>query len=165
MRAVFLSILATFFLLEGCITQKRCLSKFPPVTGVTDSIYVRDSVWVEKDTVKVPADTLVLVDSVWCDNDTVVITRIDSVGGSRTSVERRLENNLLKTSVYAEALEKEVDGLKREIRELVRERELVRVIEVVEEVPKRFIPKWVWVLIGLNGLQLLWRSRRIWSKF
>ena len=131
---------------------------------VRDTIFVKDTVWYEKDTVTFAPDSVVVIDSVWCKGDTVFIQRLSNQPGTRTSVSTDLKDNRITTTCKTDSLTKVIDGLRRELREVYRKRSEVKTVEVIEEVERKVIPKWIWYLIIFNVVQLVWRTRRLWSK-
>lgn len=164
MRLIF-SILATLLIVVSCTTQKKCLERYPPSVSVTDSIFIKDTMWIEKDTVVFVKDSVVIVDSIWCKGDTVFLKPVNSSSGNRTNVSASVTNNKLTVKCSSDSLSKVIDGLTVKVREIAKSKVRVEVIEKPVEVVKFRIPKWVWLLLLINSIQIIWRTKKYWLRF
>jgi len=73
MKSIFFALIA--LMLSGCISQKRCLQRFPPVTEETVKIVTETKI-ITRDTtilVRLPAEVLIQNDTVLIDNTTGLI--------------------------------------------------------------------------------------------
>lgn len=165
MRHILL-ILATFLVLVGCMSQKKCLERYPPSVEVTDSIYIKDTMWIEKDTIVFEKDSVVIIDSVWCKGDTVYLkSNSVSSSGNRTTASASVSNNKLTVKCSSDSLSKVIDGLTVKVREIARSKIRVDVVDRPVEVIKFRIPRWVWLLLLINSVQIIWNTRKYWLKF
>lgn len=57
-RTRFLIVIILGLLLNGCITREKCMERYPPESSVKDSISRSDSVFVIRDTVIIPGETV-----------------------------------------------------------------------------------------------------------
>lgn len=164
MRHILL-ILATFLVLVGCISQKKCLQRYPPSVSVTDSIFIKDTMWVEKDTIVFEKDSVVIVDSIWCKGDTVYLKSNNVSSGNRTTASASVTNNKLTVKCSSDSLSRVIDGLTVKVREIARSKVRVDVVDRPVEVIKFRIPKWVWLLLLINSVQIIWKTKKYWLKF
>lgn len=112
-------IIALIALLSGCVTQRRCYEKFPPVIINRDTVFFRDTVYffsVTTDTVysaahitdTVTASTGIAGGSAWVSRDTIrlkvwqkdtVVVFKDSIRTEIKEVTRIIEQPCRKTPV------------------------------------------------------------------
>ncbi len=53
-------------LFASCITRQKCLDRFPPETVIKDSIHVKDTTIIERDTIWLPGEKVELHDTLPC---------------------------------------------------------------------------------------------------
>lgn len=138
MRSI-LYIVLIWILGSGCMSQERCLEKFPPsVKTVTEKqIIIRDSIISGATITKViKRDSLIQLPG-------EMRTYIDTSGKAELTFFRNAYGDLV---VKCEAKDQTIKALNKEVRESDKE------IQVhTKEV--KFVPWWIYVLIG--GLSLL----------
>ena len=136
----FLTVLILFcLLLSGCGT-----TKYVPVK---ETEYVRDTVILKADTVKLTIPVEKIVE---------VVPQFDTL---------RMETSVAKAEAYLDTLTQTLKGQlknkKTELKKEIQHTEKIRIVEKRVEVPvevvklKYRIPHWVWYSLGLNLLVLL----------
>ena len=162
-------IAAVALLLPGCITQDKCLKRYPPqIKEVTT--YITETVTVTRDTtiyIKLPAEVQTHTDTVY----------IDSVTGLINSKRSRLETSLawstaqiINSRLHHELMQKDTTieaRLKDAIREVERlQKEITEKVTTVE-VPRkltryqRFAVWWLGISIGLALAVGVWFAMKL----
>lgn len=128
-----------------------------PEVIVRDSIVYRDrEVKVPVPPVKIPGDTVKLVDTVPCP-DTQWRGTATSTSG-RTKLTAEIDKGKIRIDCKTDSLTKVIDSLQFKISEVERYKEKVRTITI--EVPKQYIPWWVYLIIGMCVVTMLILLRR-----
>lgn len=112
MRILLLSIVV---LLLGCVTQQRCLDKFPPKVTIIE--HTHDSIVTVHDTVLMPYQE-VSFDTVSPCNDTVYYFKEVSKGGLTSTVE--IKNGKIKQTCKADSIQAIVNAQKEYITKTIR---------------------------------------------
>ena len=103
-----IQLLIVFLFFSGCVTQRACYNKFPPVIGVTDTVTFRDTIYVFNTVRDTVYSTTHLTDTVHA-----------SVGTADGSAW------VLKDSIYIRVIQKDtvfkyLDSIRTEIREITK---------------------------------------------
>lgn len=130
----------------SCVTQKRCLQKFPPQIVTKDSIVVKDTtVYVTfRDTI--PGDSVLLHDSIPCP-DVKYHKEITSPSG-RTTAKVDINKGKLTVDCKTDSLVKLIDSLKVKLKTTEAYHSEVKTVEV--PVVKNKTPSWAWFLLIAN---------------
>lgn len=144
---LFVTILALLILTQSC--HRKLL---PPriITQVKDSV-VYNEVYHDT-TIYIPGEKVIVTEKVPCpkwDYDTVAVR--DNV-----KLHVNITNGHLIATCEADSLKKVIKLLSSQIKNY---HETVKTVEVPVKVPQRFIPKWVWWLLGINAMLLIYVFR------
>ena len=160
-----LFIFLTLILLIGtsCVTQKRCNSKFPPITNtiIKDSLVYRDSIIYKPILVKVwiPGDTVRETTTVYVNKGIVNSFPIVAESDFARAV-AQVQNSKLTLDLY----QKDTTFTVREdslIKEAYYWREMYNSKEVTKIVEKKVIPKfYIWMTV-IAGILLVYHVTRI----
>lgn len=137
--------------LASCITQKRCLQKFPPQIVTKDSIVVKDSmVYVTfRDTI--PGDSVLLQDTIPCP-DVQYHKEVKSPSG-RTTAKVDINKGKLTVDCKVDSLTRIIDSLQVKIKTIEAYHSEIKTIEV--PVVKNKTPLWAWIMLGALSLYFL----------
>lgn len=138
----------------SCVTQKRCLLKFPPQIITKDSTVVKDSTIYRDTTITIPGDSTTIHDSLPCP-DVKYHKEAKSKSG-RTTATVDINNGKLTINCKTDSLLHRIDSLKTHIRSLERYRSEIKLVPV----PEDKTPTWCWWLLGANVLLIVWRIRK-----
>jgi hypothetical protein len=141
----------------GLASLAGCSHKMQPPIIIRDSITTVievDSFW-ETHPVYVPGETITLHDTIPCPGVSYTATITGKTGRVTGSV--KLHNNRLFFECKADSLTLVLDSLLRVNRTINTTKKETQIVTV--EVPKRYIPKWVWWLIAFNVAAIAWRLR------
>lgn len=129
--------------LASCVTQKRCLQKFPPQIVTKDSIVVKDTtVYVTlRDTI--PGDSVVLHDSIPCP-DVQFHKEVKSPSG-RTTAKVDINKGKITVDCKIDSLNRVIDSLQVKLKTTEAYHSEVKTVEV--PVIKKRTPVWAWVLL------------------
>lgn len=116
-------IIILSLLLLGCVTQKRCLKKFPPQVSVVENIVYRDTIVY----VNIPGQTS--TDSVFIEVEVPLNVLPFRVNTEYCLAVAWVQNSMLKLDVTQIAIEKEII-----FKDVIVEKEIIK--EVVKEVNK-----------------------------
>jgi len=155
-------------MLSGCVTKKKCANRFPPLTGqeVKEKTEIKDSVFYYQTEIKIaPLGSVIKVDSIVCRESNPILIPKSNTSNQDIRIESEIKNGILYTKFLQEdSLKVIIDSLQGKITTITTSRSEKNTVVVEKEVPKKYIPKWVWYLIGLNVIQLVFRTRKIWIK-
>ena len=147
-----------FTILILIITLASCSPKLQPgtntVTVVKDSIVLRDTIVYRDTTIVVPGETVTIHETVDCP-DAVFNKTVTSASGN-TTAKVNLSHGVLNIDCGADSLKLVIKNLKTYINSLEKYKTIATTTTTVLP-PKRFIPKWVWWLLGINILYILIR--------
>jgi hypothetical protein len=137
--------------LASCVTQKRCLQKFPPQIVTKDSIVVKDTtVYVTlRDTI--PGDSVLLDDSIPCP-DVQYHKEVKSPSG-RTTAKVDINKGKLTVDCKVDSLNRVIDSLQVKIKTTEAYHSQVKTIEV--PVVKYKTPVWAWIMLAAIALYFL----------
>ncbi len=150
-----LTILSLIILTASC--SKRLL---PSVETVTKETITTDTVYVPKEKIiTIPGDSVLIHDSIDCPDLVYHKDAVSKSGNVKASV------NISKGSLQVDC---KTDSLLQRIAWLEAHSKQVTVKEktiTITPPPKRWIPKWVWWLLGLNiiywGLRIVFMINKI----
>jgi len=149
MRRIITGVL--LLLLASCVTQKRCLQKFPPQIVTKDSIITKDTTLyvVLRDTI--PGDSIVLHDSIPCP-EVQYHKEVKSPSG-RTTARVDINKGKLIVDCKVDSLNRVIDSLKVKIKATETYHSEVKIVE--KPVIKNKTPIWAWVMLGALALYFL----------
>lgn len=136
--------------LASCITQKRCLQKFPPQIVTKDSIVIKDTtVYITlRDTI--PGDSVLLHDSIPCP-DVQYHKEVKSPSG-RTSAKVDINKGKLTVDCKTDSLNRVIDSLIK-LKSAQTYHSEVTTVEV--PVVKYKTPVWAWIMLAAIALYFL----------
>lgn len=138
--------------LASCVTQKRCLQKFPPQIVTKDSIVIKDTViTVRLVKIPIPGDKVTLHDSIPCP-DVQYHKEIKSPSG-RTSAKVDINKGKLTVDCKVDSLNRVIDSLQVKIKTTEAYHSEVKTIEV--PVVKKRTPLWAWIMLSAIVLYFL----------
>lgn len=167
-----LVILFSAIIMSGCITQKRCNSKFPPqtITIVKDSIITKDSIVYKpvEVLVHIKGDTVTKHDTVYRDIKTGLINSKPvyaetefakakaQVVNSKLNLELTQKDSTFK--VKTDSLNKEIYHWKEKYNFIYKKE-----VDSIKYIPKiyKFSMWYMWITIILVILRLLWKYKKI----
>jgi hypothetical protein len=152
MKLLFCLFTIVFFM--SCVTQKRCLQKFPPQIITKDSTVIKDSTIYRDTTITIPGDSTTIHDSLPCPD--VKYHKVAKSKSGRTTATVDINNGKLTVNCKTDSLQQKIDSLKTHIRSMERYRSEVKLVPV----PKYKTPAWCWWLVGANVLFIVWRIRK-----
>lgn len=134
--------------LYSCVTQKRCMEKFPPSIDTT----IKDSISIEKEyidtIVYIPGDSIIIRDTIYCDEDNNVVyipqTRPSESG--RANADISFDNGILNINFKCDSLEYEIEKYKELTRHYKETQKTITKHHIQE---KEVIPWWIWIVIGV----------------
>lgn len=150
----FISLIIGF---SSCITQKRCLQKFPPHITTKDSIVIKDSTIYRDTTITIPGDSVQIHDSIPCP-DVLYHKEAKSKTGRTTAV-IDINKGKLTVNCKTDSLQHRIDSLQTKIRSLEKYHTEVKMIPGAERI-KYKVPLWCWVLLCANLIFIAWRLRK-----
>jgi len=131
--------------LASCVTQKRCLQKFPPQIVTKDSIIVKDTVIsIRLVKIPIPGDSVVLHDSIPCP-DVQFHKEVKSPSG-RTTAKVDINKGKLTVDCKVDSLNRVIDSLQIKLKTTESYHSQVKTVEV--PVVKYKAPGWAWFLLG-----------------
>jgi len=148
-----LIFLLAMVLLSGCITEKRCSRKFPPVTIIKDSISVKETTIFRDTTVFVllPKDTIKYSDTVYIKNN-VCFMPAKYLKNGIISAQAEVQNSRLNLSAWIND-----SGIFYTLNDVVRESQrwefMYHSQQVVKEVNR--LSRWQKVQIWLGRVFIL----------
>ncbi len=129
--------------LASCVTQKRCLQKFPPQIVTKDSIVIKDTtVYITfRDTI--PGDSVVLHDSIPCP-DVQFHKEVKSPSG-RTTAKIDINRGKITVDCKTDSLSRVIDSLQVKLKTTEAYHSEVKTVEI--PVIKHRTPVWAWFLL------------------
>lgn len=143
-----LLILVAILGFSSCVTQKRCLQKYPPQIVTKDSIIYKDVIEYVSVRDTIPGDSVILRDTIPC-AEAEIHKEVKSSSG-RTKVKVDISKGKVSIDCKTDSLIRVNDSLAVKIRTLEKYRTETKTIQV--PVIKYRTPTWCWVLlIGIIG--------------
>lgn len=131
-------------LASSCITQKRCLEKFPPQIVTRDSIILKDTTIYIPVTVKVPGDSVHLIDTIPCP-DVNYHKEVKSPSGETKAVVD-IHKSVLSVDCKTDSLIRRIDSLAAKLKVAEAYHSEVKIVEKPEI--KYRTPIWAWLLLA-----------------
>lgn len=117
-------------------------------TVIKDSV-VEKTVYVKKDSiVKVPGDSVTLHDTIPCKGVLYHKVAVSKSGATKATVD--IKNGELNVDCKTDSLQARIEWLEAHESKLVSK----TITTTINNPPKRFIPKWVWWLVGIVTIYL-----------
>src|SRR5690606_16021552 len=134
--------------------KKKCANRFPYEikNEVKDSTHVSDTVIYYKTEITIaPLGKAIRIDSIECRENKPILIRVkDTTTSPYLKIENEIKDNKLYTNcIQEDSLKATIDSLKQTITTISNFKYEKDTVIVEKEVPKKYIPKWVWYLIGL----------------
>jgi len=151
-----IAIFSLLVLLASCSKRHYPSS----VDTVIKETVTTDTVYVPKETVvTIPGDTVEIYEAIPCP-DVIFHKEATSKTGNLKAVVNISKGNLT-VDCKTDSLQKRIQWLEANSRQLTVKEKIV----TITPPPKRFIPKWVWWLLGLNivyiGLRVVFKMYKI----
>lgn len=148
-------IIAIAFLTTSCVTQKRCMTKFP-VEKKTEVIIKDTIIYVPVQELIIEKDTVSIVDTIPC-----LITTSKESKGKRSQVKYSLDKGVLKIKCECDSIKIERDSLAVRL-----QRAEIKISSFQEIKPKCRKPYELWLLVFVLGIGHIARSyNRIKKRF
>jgi len=137
----------------SCFLLAACHSSKPVVTIVTkDSTITKDTVIYKTITKWLPGDTVEIGFAIPCPD-----VKIDTViRKGNTTLTANIDKGIVKMKCDSDSLKHIIDSVTR-----LKQKEVFKTNTIVQdkEVPKPYIPTWVWYLIAANIIAVAWKFR------
>lgn len=134
-------------ILASCVTQEKCLQKFPPQTE--REVTIERTVEYRDTTITIEKESLIYRDTIICDEQGIAhLVRANvenSLRGQRSQLDVILKDNILNVSAQFDSLSIEIEKYK----ELYKEKKTETIIEV-HTVKEEYIPWWVYSVLTLS---------------
>lgn len=148
--------LTTIFIL--IITLASCNKKLVPgtntVTVIKDSIVHKDSIIYRDTTIVLPGETVTVHDVIDCPD--VVYNKTVSSPTGNTIASVKINHGVLDVNCGADSLRVVIKNLETYIKTLEKYKTIATNTTITLP-PKRYIPKWVWWMLGINIIYIVGR--------
>lgn len=154
MKKIFYILLCSWCI-TSCVTQERCLRKFPAAIITQDSIVNSDTVIIKDTVVKVTGETIQVTTYL---HDTILF--FDTViVGEKTQLHVQIAKGKLQATCTSDSLQIVIANLQKIIKSGVRFRNITQLVPKIIE--QKYIPKWVWYLLVIAVVSVGWNFRKI----
>lgn len=129
---------------SSCLTQKRCLERFPPQILTKDSIILKDTTIYIPVKIKVPGDSVHLIDTIPCP-DVEYHKEVKSPSGKSTATVD-IHKSVLSVDCKTDSLERTIDSLAARVKVAEAYHSQVQIVE--KPITKYRSPIWAWLLLA-----------------